>query len=353
MIQRKYSPICGIIPPYMLETLSKAEFANAESRAAARRTLVLTTVLQTKRRIDETRISRVTAIKDGSLSHKNRRIYTCSHSESYPGTLLRSEGTDPSRDAAADECYDGFGATFDFYQKIFGRNSLDNTGMDLIGSVHYGKSYNNAFWNGSQMIFGDGDGIYFSRFTQALEVIGHELAHGVTSYTADLEYQGQSGALNESLSDVFGSMIKQYHRQEKATDADWLIGKGIFTSQVQGIAFRSMKAPGTAYDDPHLGKDPQPAHMKEFIHTTEDNGGVHKNCSIPNHAFYLFATALGGYSWEKAGRIWYAVLRQPELVKNADFVLFAKLTCEMALKMYGETEHNAALTAWKKVGVLV
>ena len=352
MMLKKVHSLCGIIPPYMLESISKAEYANAEGRAAARRTLALTTVLQTKRRIDGARISRVMAVKDGSIPHKNRRIYTCNNSESYPGTLVRSEGGDNNGDAAADECYESFGATFDFYQKIFERNSLDNTGMDLIGSVHYGKSYNNAFWNGSQMIFGDGDGIYFNRFTQALEVIAHELAHGVTSYTADLEYEGQSGALNESLSDVFGSMVKQHHLKQRAADADWLIGKGIFTNQVQGVAFRSMKAPGTAYNDPHLGKDPQPAHMKEFIHTTEDNGGVHKNCSIPNHAFYLLATALGGYSWEKAGRIWYAVLRQPELVKNADFVLFAKLTCEMALKMYGETEHNAALNAWKQVGVI-
>src|SRR5919202_3361246 len=149
--------------------------------------------------------------------------------------------------------------------------------MDLIGTVHYDKDHDNASWNGSQMIFGDGDGQYFNRFTLAIDVMGHELTHGVTGNTARLEYHDQPGALNESMSDVFGSLVKQYASspQQTAQQADWLIGAGLFTTRVNGVALRSMKAPGTAYDDPTLGRDPQPAHMSNYDNTTADNGGVH------------------------------------------------------------------------------
>src|SRR5919202_6568433 len=132
--------------------------------------------------------------------------------------------------------------------------------MDLIGTVHYDKDHDNASWDGSQMVFGDGDGQYFNRFTLAIDVMGHELTHGVTGNTARLEYHDQPGALNESMSDVFGSLVKQYASspQQTAAQADWLIGAGLFTARVNGLALRSMKAPGTAYDDPMLGRDPSP-----------------------------------------------------------------------------------------------
>jgi Zn-dependent metalloprotease len=207
-------------------------------------------------------------------------------------------------DLAVDEAYDGLGATFAFFLKAYGRNSIDGAGMPLDATVHYGVRYDNAFWNGRQMVFGDGDGKLFNRFTIALDVIGHELTHGVTSREAGLIYRGQPGALNESLSDVFGALIKQYKLKQTADKADWLIGAGLFTRSVHGVAIRSMKAPGTAYDDRVLGKDPQPAHMSSYIDTTEDNGGVHLNSRYPEPAFYLAATALGS-EVRKAGRIWY------------------------------------------------
>src|SRR5690606_25342549 len=114
----------------------------------------------------------------------------------------------------------------------------------------------------------------FNRFTIAADIIGHELAHGVTQHTANLIYQGQSGALNESMSDVFGSLVKQRLLGHTAAEADWLIGEGLFTSNVNGTGIRSMKEPGTAYDDPVLGKDPQPGHMNNYVQTPSDNGGV-------------------------------------------------------------------------------
>jgi Zn-dependent metalloprotease len=217
--------------------------------------------------------------------------------------------------------------------------------------VHYGLDYDNAFWDGTQMVFGDGDGDLFNRFTIAIDVIGHELTHGVTEVEAALVYQGQSGALNESVSDVFGSLVKQHALGQTAAEADWLIGVGLFTAQVQGVALRSMRAPGTAYDDPVLGADPQPAHLRDYVETAEDNGGVHTNSGIPNHAFYLAATALGGSAWEVAGRCWYDALRDASLPASAGFAEFAAATVRAAQAGFGAEQAGAVGDAWAAVGV--
>jgi len=226
--------------------------------------------------------------------------------------------------------------------------------MPMNASVHFGNKYDNAFWNGQQMVFGDGDGTLFNRFTVSLDVIGHELTHGVTEHEAGLSYSGQSGALNESISDVFGSLVKQYANKQTAAQSDWLIGAGLLTAGVKGVALRSMKAPGTAYDDPVLGKDPQPATMSGYVHTMADNGGVHTNSGIPNHAFYLGAIAIGGNAWEKAGQVWYETLADPHLKPSANFRTFAKLTGSTADKLFGagSAEGKAVRDAWHQVGVL-
>ena len=204
------------------------------------------------------------------------------------------------------------------------------------------------------MVFGDGDGRYFRRFTVSLDVIGHELTHGVTELTAGLTYRGQSGALNECISDVFGSLVRQRALGQSAQEADWLIGADLFTDAVQGVALRSLKAPGTAYDDPALGKDPQPAHMDHYVQTSDDNGGVHINSGIPNHAFYLAASAIGGNAWAGAGRIWYAALTGPGISADCDFATFAGLTLAAALAEFGDAspEVTAVESAWREVGVL-
>jgi hypothetical protein len=203
------------------------------------------------------------------------------------------------------------------------------------------------------MVFGDGDGTIFNRFTIAIDVIGHELAHGVTQHTAGLEYHDQSGALNESMSDVFGALVKQRALNQTADKADWLIGGGLLAEGRNGVALRSMKAPGTAYDDWLLGKDPQPDHMSKYDHTTSDNGGVHINSGIPNKAFYLAATAIGGKAWEKAGHIWYQALLDPRLSPTAQFQDFADLTVEIAGKLYDDAVQDAVSKAWKSVGINV
>jgi Zn-dependent metalloprotease len=223
--------------------------------------------------------------------------------------------------------------------------------LHLDATVHYGRRYDNAFWNGQQMVFGDGDGDLFNRFTVSLDVIAHELTHGVTGDEAGLVYLGQAGALNESISDVFGSLVKQYARGETASSADWLIGAGLFTSKVQGVALRSLKAPGTAYDDPVLGRDPQPATMSGYVKTSTDNGGVHTNSGIPNHAFYRAAIALGGHAWEKAGRIWYETVRDKRLKPTATFTQFARYTVANAAQFFGADERKAVHDAWAAVGI--
>jgi Zn-dependent metalloprotease len=203
------------------------------------------------------------------------------------------------------------------------------------------------------MVFGDGDGEIFLDFTIPVDIIGHELTHGITQHTAGLEYSGQSGALNESMSDVFGSLIKQYGLGQTAAQADWLIGGGLLGPRVDGVALRSLKAPGTAYDDDLLGKDPQPATMDDYVHTSSDNGGVHINSGIPNRAFHLAAVALGGHAWERAGQIWYDVLTGGSLPSRAGFADFARLTLAAAQTRYGDgAEHRALVKAWGQVGVV-
>jgi Zn-dependent metalloprotease len=209
-------------------------------------------------------------------------------------------------------------------------------------------------WNGKQMVYGDGDGALFNRFTGCLDVIGHEQTHGITQFTAGLEYEGQSGALNEHISDAFGIMVKQYRHATKPARSDWLIGAGLLGKDVRGVALRSMKAPGTAYDDPVLGRDPQPSHMRNYVDGDDDNGGVHINSGIPNHAFYLFATALRGFAWEVAGRIWYRVLTTT-LLPNAQFQDFANATVSAAGAMFTVSGNVQLLIAdaWSEVGINV
>jgi Zn-dependent metalloprotease len=283
---------------------------------------------------------------------KRRTVYDAGHATRLPGVLVRGEGDPESADVAVNEAYDGAGTTYDLYFDVYGRNSIDGRGMRLDATVHYGVQYDNAFWDGAQMVYGDGDEELFERFTKAIDVIGHELTHGVTENEAALVYHDQPGALNESFSDVFGSLVKQRERGQSAGDADWIIGEGLFTAKVRGVGLRSLKAPGTAYSDPILGNDPQPSHMSGYDASPEDNGGVHVNSGIPNHAFYLAAVAIGGLAWEKAGRIWYVALTE-RLRSQSDFPAAAKATEAVAGELFGTggLEQAAVRDAWRQVGL--
>ncbi|WP_030061253.1 MULTISPECIES: M4 family metallopeptidase [Streptomyces] len=332
-------PICTIVPPYVLDRLVEA------GHEAAVHTLTLDAAHRAARLSPPP--------PTGGAPGLDRVISDSGHGRRLPGRTVRTEGQAAASDPSVNHAYDGLGATFALYADAFGRHSIDDQGLRLDASVHYGRDYDNAFWNGHQMVFGDGDGRIFGDFTACIDVIGHELTHGVTQFTAGLDYQDQPGALNESVSDVFGSLVKQYALHQSAADADWLIGAGLLAPGIQGVALRSMKAPGTAYDDPQLGKDPQPAHMRDYVNTSEDNGGVHINSGIPNHAFYLLATALGGSSWERAGRIWYDALTGHAVPADADFTAFAQATVAAAKARYPDQPSVAdtVTASWAQVGV--
>jgi Zn-dependent metalloprotease len=355
-------PIFCILPPYVLKRIAESGGRHAAESAATTlghdaqfRTarILRTTTTAAAPTAPRPSTSEEFGVAAAAISPVQRTIYSARNNQTLPGDVVRAEGAAGTGDLATDEAYDALGATHEFYADVFQRDSIDNQGMLLKASVHYGADYNNAFWNGQQMVFGDGDGQIFNRFTIAIDIIGHELTHGVTGSQVTLAPFYQPGALNESIADVFGSMIKQRKLNQDALAADWLIGEGLFTPSVNGVALRSMKDPGSAYDDPVLGKDPQPKHMRDFVYTIEDHAGVHINCSIPNHAFYLLATNLGGFSWEKAGPIWYEALTDARMVHHMGFLSFARLTLSSATRLYGSLspEEQAVQDAWSQVGI--
>jgi Zn-dependent metalloprotease len=347
MTSHNRCPVNCIVPDHILRRLLDAD--NPKIKDAAFQTLSITAQLRGQRDIVGGMPSLFTS-RGGGL---RRTIFNANHKPQLPGTLVRGEQSSPSGEESVDRAYDGLGATYNFYREVLDRNSIDNAGMRLDASVHYSQNYNNAFWDGRQMVFGDGDGLIFVDFTKSLDVIGHELTHGVTQYESGLEYFAQSGALNESMSDVFGIMVKQYAARLEVGASDWLIGKEILVPATTRTALRSMKAPGTAYrNDPILGDDPQPSHMDNYDETPFDNQGVHINSGIPNRAFYVCAEQLGGYAWERAGRIWYSALTAG-LQPQSQFTDAALATVTAARNIYGvgSREHAAVLDAWEEVGL--
>ena len=348
-------PIQCIVPPHILDAMAASR--EARIRQAALDTLRLSAFLHGRRSVLGSMRAAIAAAHTPGLK---RTIFDSQGQDSDPpsGQQVRGEGDPASGDVAVNEAYDGLGATYKLYMEVFQRDSIDGNGLPLNAYVHFGHNFNNAFWDGAEMVFGDGDGIVFQGFTKSIDVIGHELTHGVTENTAALTYHKQSGALNESFSDVFGSLVKQYHLNQTADEADWLIGAELLAPGIQGEALRSMKDPGTAYDDSKLGgKDPQPKHMDDYADLPDtrlgDNGGVHINSGIPNHAFFLAATKIGGHAWEAAGHVWYTALHQ--LSEHSQFQDCANITTQVAATMYGTNSavHKAVQEAWAEVGLSV
>lgn len=293
---------------------------------------------------------------DPSTNGKRERfIHDAAGKEHLPGRIARSEGDAAVSDKAINEAYQNIGITLDFYAKVFQRDSLDGSAMDVIASVHFGRGFSNAMWNGRQMLFGDGDGIHIRGFTQSLDIVAHELTHAVTQHAipgglgvvvknGKPDLAGEAGALNESISDAFASLVKQWHAKEDVKKADWLLGEGILAPAL-GKAVRSLKDPGNP--DETYEADHQVAHMKQY----DRHGDVHANSGIPNHAFYLAATALGGHAWEHAGRIWYDALTQ--LKPKSGFADAARATADSAGRLFGAAsrEQHAVQSAWQKVGI--
>ncbi|MFJ3880102.1 M4 family metallopeptidase [Streptomyces sp. NPDC090077] len=344
-------PINCIIPPYILDRLMESE--DAEVRQAALDTLLTTARLRGERSL-RAGLAGLSAVPGNG----RRTVFDCEQSEELSDAVMaRSENGPESADGAVNQAFDALGLTRDFYQEVFQRDSIDDRGMRLNAFVHFGRKVNNAFWDGSEMLFGDGDGVELGNLTGSLTVAGHELTHGVVDHTSGFEYHNQSGALNESMADVFGSLVKQWSMKQTVEEADWLIGAEVWTPGIEGDALRSMKAPGTAYDNPLVGKDPQPDRMSRFVHLPDtprgDNGGVHFNSGIPNKAFFATAAGIGGFAWEFTGRIWYEALRASR--PRDTFQEFADMTFQQAGRLFtaGSPEQAAVVAGWQEVEIQI
>jgi Zn-dependent metalloprotease len=344
--------ICNIIPNEVL-----LEMINQENDEGLKGHLLNTIVMSTRLRSHREILGSLSAVFPTAGKGKQRSVYDAqTHTDQSSAILVRRESDNQSNnDKVVNEVYDSLGYTYDLYFNAYKRKSIDDYDMPLNAYIHWDKNYNNAFWNGREMYFGDGDQRLFKSFTSAIDITAHELTHGVTQYEAALDYYvdetHQPGALNESISDCFGSIVKQYALKQSAETADWFIGQGIFVKD-STWALRSMKDPGKASP-----LDKQPAHMKDFKplpnDQLHDNGGNHRFSGIPNRAFYLVATKIGGNVWEKSGFIWYKTLKSG-LPTDCSFETFANHSIQVAGLLFKEdgTEQNAVRDAWKEVGVL-
>lgn len=343
--------LCSIIRPHMLEAV--AVRGDEGQRRVAQGLLAEGERVRTRRAAASLESGVAVAERVSGIAAPTNRVHDAKNGSDLPGQMVWESAKDApeSDDPAVMEAWTFAQETATFYRDVLERDSLDGRGMDLVSSVHYLTDHNNAYWDGAQMIYGDGDGTLFTRLTASLSVVGHELTHGVVQHSGGLVYRDQSGALNESVADVFGVLVEQHRKGEEAHQATWLVGAEVFTPEIQGDALRSLAAPGLAYDDPVLGKDPQPYHLDDYAVTSADNGGVHGNSGIPNHAFYLFARALGGRAFERAGQVWYDALQGID--PHATFSDFAEKTVVAAWARYGAGSKEAtfAKRAWHLVGV--
>jgi Zn-dependent metalloprotease len=290
---------------------------------------------------------------------KSRKVYSCNNGTSLPGSLLWSEGGTMTSDTTAQAAYNYAGNTYDFYKNVFGRDSFDGAGGALISSVHYSSSYNNAFWNGTQMVYGDGDGTTFIPLSKALDVDAHELTHAVTERTAGLNYSNESGALNEATSDILGNSCEAYAKSAGVPNANtWKVGEDITTPNTAGDALRYMNTPTTD----GYSKDYYP----ERITGTADNGGVHGNSGIANLAYYLMVmggvhprakttvtvtplSATPATSLDMAQRIWYRALTT-YFTSTTNFSAARTGTVQAATDLYGAAAAASVTAAWDCVG---
>jgi Zn-dependent metalloprotease len=341
-----YGSIYCFLPPHVVDKMTEA--ADAQTRRDAIENKELAAAARAVRVMYQG-MPAMAAIPSPTAG-KHRLVYDAQTRRfPLPGQLRRSEGQPATGDPAVDEAYDFAGDTYDFYKQVLERRSLDNRDMTLVSSVHYGLRTANAFWNGEQMLYGDGDARLFDRFTKAIDVVAHELTHGVIQFTANLEYQDEPGALNEHFADAMSALVKQWKRKQTVTEADWMLGDELM---LPGSGIRSLRTftAAKAYENhPLFGTDPQPKHMRDKYVGTDDNGGVHINSGIPNHAFYLAAQQIGGYSWDKLGPIWYRGLLALTQFSNIQEAAMATFLAAGQ----GTVEQAAIKQAWKDVGITV
>jgi len=339
---------CFIVPIEVLERLSKdtqlspderehfAKMVDYEAEWRKARALVSPTAVLAQQSFS----ARVPLAASPAVT-----VYDCKHNTTLPGSPVPNPGAsvDPTHKAVFNETT----ALATFYSQVFGRNSIDGLGMTMQSSVHYGVKYNNAFWNGQQMTYGDGDGNIFLDFSKGNDVIGHELTHGVTQYTLQLAYANEAGGLNESISDVFGSMFRQWQGKQNVNHADWLIGKDIMGPAAKARGFtclRDMANPKAAHC-----LAPQIDHFSQY----QNGMDPHFSSGVPNFAFYKAAMQIGGNSWSVIGQVWYHTLVQLGAKPTLKMKAFADKTRAVAKADHPSTPSvaKAVDAAWKAVGL--
>jgi thermolysin len=338
------------LPPHVLDKM--AEAPDAETRRIAIAAKEMGAASRAVRAMYQAMPGMAASMSP--TASKYRLVYDMEHRTfGLPGILRRGEGQPATGDAAVDEAYDFAGDTYDFYREVLGRNSLDNRGMTLVSSAHFGPNTPNAFWNGEQMLYGDGDGILTARFTKAIDVVAHELTHGVTDYTSGLIYEGESGALNESFSDMMGTAVEFFFQPagSGSLHADYLLAEDV----VRPGGLRSMSNPASFGD---------PDHYSLRFTGPEDNGGVHTNSGIPNNAYYLAieggthrvsklaVQGVGGANRDQIEKIFYRAFTQM-LPPSADFHTARAATIQAARDLQGASSaaERAVTQAWTAVGV--
>ena len=294
-------------------------------------------------------------IKQTQNAGSRRRIYDAKNRESLPGNLVRSEGDAPVPDEVANEVYENLGIIHDFFRDVFGREIADDAGGSLTASIHYGSNYDNGFWDGHQIVLGDGDGTIFNKGAfNTLSMVATEISHAVAAKRSGLVYSGQSGAISSSFGDIFSALVEQWKEKQTADEASWLVMEGAFAQGEKGTALRALKQPGTAYKDlPEVGSDRQVSSIEKIYRGAEDNHGVHTNSGIPNKAFYELAKRLQGYAWDKPAKIWWEALNN--IKAKSTFNEFANAIVEAANRLYGAqgAEHDAVVQSWAIVGIVI
>jgi Zn-dependent metalloprotease len=339
---------CSIIPKDVIDRLAGDKQLSAQLRKALSSTSLVSDEVRKSRVQSGAFITMVQALGAQFVelaASPTVTVFDCKHTLIQPGRPVAAP--ENSMDATAKRAFDETTRVAEFYKRIFNRNSIDNAGMTMMSSIHYGTNFNNAMWNGTQMLYGDGDGQLFIDFTNGNDVIGHELTHGVTQHTLQLEYNDDAGGLNESLSDCFGSMFRQWEANQDVASADWLIGSGIVGPIAKGRGLTSLRNMANPADTHCLA--PQPNHYSQ-LHPGMD---PHYTSGPPNLAFYVACKAAGGKSWEKIGQVWYSALTESGPQPNMKMAEFANRTRQVASLKYpaDASVATAVDTGWTQVGL--
>jgi Zn-dependent metalloprotease len=339
---------CFIIPQDVLDRLASDKKLSANARQAAAATSRLSVEIRKLR----TQAQALTSVSNAMGAHfvelattPKILVYDCRHTQTLPGTP--ATGPAKSKDKTVKRAFTETTQVAKFYKEAFGRNSIDNAGMTLLSSIHFGVDFNNAQWTGTQMLYGDGDGEIFIDFTNGNDVIGHELTHGVTQYTLQLAYSGDAGGLNESLSDCFGSMFRQWEAGQDVAAADWLIGADIMGSAAKTKGFKCLRNMANPADTHALA--PQPTMYSQITPGMDP----HYSSGPPNLAFSVACKTLGGKSWEQIGKVWYGAMTGFGPNPSMKMPEFAGRTRQVATQMFAADPKvvQAVNAGWTTVGL--